>query len=217
MNQEDRCQVGSVSGALHISIYGTGPGVGGWRTEKPADTLLWLPPVKWTVGPGEKEETVFGAARLHFLPQWASAAPEGHADGFACHLLFSATCFKFIIVASQLPQRQLGGLFKAKWYLRAVRRRTHTHIDTHTYTVSISVTKLHQKVIMEIRIQLSAVANNKWWLWWSVELFQWKKKTQSNFWQKFVGYSELSLYSGFNNVTKMKKKEKSVREWKTIQ
>lgn len=135
MNQEDRCQVGSVSGALHISIYGTGPGVGGWRTEKPADTLLWLPPVKWTVGPGEKEETVFGAARLHFLPQWASAAPEGHADGFTCHLLFSATCFKFIIVASQLPQRQLGGLFKAKWYLRAVRRRTHTHRHTHIHSV----------------------------------------------------------------------------------
>lgn len=82
-----------------------------------------------------------------FSPAVSTEAPEGHQDGFACHLLFSATCRKFIIVASELPQQQLGGLLKPKWYLRAVRRHveiTHSLFLSHTHTQR-GGEKLHQK------------------------------------------------------------------------
>lgn len=74
-----------------------------------------------------------------FSPAVSTEAPEGHQDRFACHSLFSATCCKFIIVASQLPQQQLGGLFKPKWYLQAVRRQRN-HIHTLSVSLSLSVT-----------------------------------------------------------------------------
>lgn len=68
---------------------------------------------------------------------------EGHPDGFACHSPSAPTCCKFMMAASRLPQQQLGGLFKAKWCLRAVRRhigkrhalRRARHARTHTPTL----------------------------------------------------------------------------------
>lgn len=137
---------------------------------------------------------------VSFSPAVSTGAPEGHQDGFACHSLFSATCCKFIIVASQLPQQQLGGLFKPKWYLRAVRR----HIEiTHTLPVSLSLAlihtqrggeKLHQKVIMEIRKKLSTVPNKKWCLWWSVRLFQKQRNGYQLFTQSLLAL--IKLHSG---------------------
>lgn len=93
-----------------------------------------------------------------FSPAVSIGAPEGHQDRFACHSLFSATCLKFIIVASQLPQQQLGGLFKPKWYLRAVRR----HIEiTHTHTLCFSLSlSLHLTHTQLRRVKAASKSNH---------------------------------------------------------
>lgn len=154
-----------------------------WLKKKDQLTRYLAPSTEIIIRSRREGETVFGAAWLHLLLEWAPGPPEGHQDRFACHLLFSTTCCKFIIVASELPQQQLGGLFKPKWYLQAVRR--HIEITLHIHTEEEE--KLHQKVIMEIRIQLSAVPNRKWYLWWSV-LSKTKREKK-----KLINFSQRSL------------------------
>lgn len=101
MNQVGQCQAGSVSLSPHRSISGISPSV----SEEQSRASLLSAEINFR--PRREEETVFGAAWLHFLLRWSTAAPEGHQDGFACHSLFSVTCCKFIIVASQLPNSSL--------------------------------------------------------------------------------------------------------------
>lgn len=76
-----------------------------------------------------------------FSPAVSSEAPRGTPRRICMPL---AVRRKFIIVASQLPQQQLGGLFKPKWCLRAVGRRigkahaVHARAHTHTPLVFLA-------------------------------------------------------------------------------
>lgn len=106
MNQVGQCQAGSVSLSPHISISEISPCVSE-ELQKKEQTRASLLSAEINFRPRREEETVFGAAWLHFLLQWSTVAPEGHQDGFACHSLLSVTCRKFIIVASQLPNSSL--------------------------------------------------------------------------------------------------------------
>lgn len=70
MNQEGQWQVGSVSPSPHISISGTASTLRRRGAEKRDQSKAYLAPsAEINSGPGREKETVFGAARLHFLPQ----------------------------------------------------------------------------------------------------------------------------------------------------
>lgn len=71
MNQEGQCQVGSVSLSSHISISGTSPGVPIWLEKRDQLTPYLALSTEINFRPRRERETVFGAAWLHFLPQWA--------------------------------------------------------------------------------------------------------------------------------------------------
>lgn len=139
----------------------------GWRKKDQLTPYLAVSPLKLTLSLGERE-TVFGTAWLHFLPEW-TLGPKGTPRQICMPLAILCYLLQIYYCGKLLPQQQLRGLFKSKWYLQAVRRyrtpwRAHTHKDRGK--------KLHQKVIMEIRIQLSSVPNGEWCLWWSVGLFR---------------------------------------------
>lgn len=178
MNQEGQCQVGSVSLSSHISISGTSPGVPIWLEKRDQLTPYLALSTEINFRSRRERETVFGAAWLHFLPQWAprpqrDTKTDLHATRYS--LLPAANLLLWQV---SFPNSNLEDFSN----LNGICRRSGDTKKSHTHTVGLSLSlcdthrrrgmeKLHQKVIMEIRIQLSTVANSKWCLWWSVGLF----------------------------------------------
>lgn len=71
MNQVGQCQAGSVSLSPHISICEISPSVS-IELKKKEQTKAYLAlSAEINFRPRREKETVFGAAWLHFLPQWA--------------------------------------------------------------------------------------------------------------------------------------------------
>lgn len=102
---------------------------------------LAVSPLKLTLSLGESK-TVFGTAWLHFLPEW-TPGPKGTPRQICMPLAILCYLLQIYYCGKLLPQQQLRGLFKSKWYLQAVRRhieipraRTHTKIGEKTASKS---------------------------------------------------------------------------------
>lgn len=185
MNQEGQWQLGSVSLSSHISISGTGCGVSTWLEKRDQSKPYLAPSTEINFRPRREKETVFGAAWLHFLPQWAprpqrDTKTDLHATRYSLLPAANLLLWQVSFPNSNLEDfSNLNGICGRSGDTLKTHTRTHTHflffsfslLHTRTHTHK-EEGKLHQIVIMEIRIQLSAAPNTKWCPWWSVGLFQ---------------------------------------------
>ena len=139
MNQMDQCQNWIVSPSSHISISSTSRNrCDGCNTE---DQFSPDSPRNELQAQGEtyeEEGRQCSEQRGFIFPSLVrTRGPKGHEDRFACLTLFPAACCKFIIVASQLPNSNLGGLGNLNGVCRLIvcvcvcvcTHSTHTHTD----------------------------------------------------------------------------------------
>lgn len=128
MNQEGQCHVGSVSPSSHISISGTSHGVSTWLEKRDQSTPYLAVSIEINFRIRRERETVFGAAWLHFLPQWAAGPQRDTKTDLHATRYSLLPAANLLLWQVSFPNRNLEDFSNLNGICgRSERHRNHTH------------------------------------------------------------------------------------------